>query len=136
MRRPRGRFAAGLFVQAGLEKIESVVHDRPGRKVAHDLGCLCWGDALSDEVDVHFLKDLHTDGRFTWSAPALLDQSQRHRALGGSIEVVGVEEDVGVEKSSGAHALDRGSGADRRDEALFASGREPPGGQELRRRIR
>ena len=47
-------------------------------------------------------------------------------------EFVGVEQDVGVEKPSGAHGLGCGSAAGRRDEGPSAGARGQPGDREPR----
>jgi hypothetical protein len=62
----------------------------------------------ADEIDVKLLQDLHADGAVPDSRPAFFDQSQRNQSLGRSVEIISIQQDIGVEKAFSGHGLDRG----------------------------
>jgi hypothetical protein len=52
---------------------------------------------------MQFLQDLHTDGCLTQGMPSLLDDPQSHFSFMRCVQIVRIEEDVGIEKSNGVH---------------------------------
>jgi len=81
-----------------LQQRQRAIHDRPAGVIPDDFARFGLRDTALLEVEVHYLENLETDSRFAQRSPGLLNQPERYSALGWSIQVVGVEEDIGVEK--------------------------------------
>jgi hypothetical protein len=90
------------------EKSKGIVNDRPQGKIPDKGGGFGGRMAAADEVDVKLLEYLDTDGGTPELLPGFLDQGLCDGTLAKSVEIVAVEEDIGIEKSFSGHGLDRG----------------------------
>jgi hypothetical protein len=100
---PEGELPAGLEVEAVFEEGKGVGDDGPRGEVIDETGSGFGGLAGADEIDKKLLEDLHADGGPSGRNKGLADDGCGLFTLFSGVEVVGVEEDVGIEELLSGH---------------------------------